>query len=139
MPDTQYHFDELFVEYVQSFFFKHPGQNFSVDDLVRSLPPFYRDSATITAAIHILLLRDSIIPVPLKQDPDGENRDKWTASIARMGAIAEEKRIKNETAEVDLALKKIAKRNYWAPLILSALSLIISAAVAVFTFIRLFG
>jgi hypothetical protein len=119
-------FDELFIEYVQTFFFKHPDQSFGTQAIAMSLPAFYRDAAMVSGAIHILLMRGMVNPVPLITDENGENIDKWIASKEAMANIKERERIERETMGVDLRLKQLNETNFYVPRNLSIASILVS-------------
>lgn len=104
-------FQELFIEYVRSFFFKHPMDSFSQDDLVGSFPPYYSDRHMVQGALHILLLREMIEPsLPLMPDANGVSRDKWKANKKALDEIKDEKDYQILVRKIDTQIKQLSHK-----------------------------
>ena len=123
-------FDELFIEYVQMFFFKHPTEAFGLMDITNSFPSFYRDPSMVSGAIHILLMRGMVLPVPLRPDAAGVNIDKWIASKQAIEDLEKSKDIERRTKIVDLKLKELSESNFKVPIQLSKASIIVSGVAS---------
>jgi hypothetical protein len=102
-------FDQLFIEYIQAFFFKHPNQSFSQDAITQSMPDFYRDISMVQGALHILLLRGMIRPVPLMPDESGRSFDQWIADEGAMEKVRKVREAEDLNREIDIEIKQRTK------------------------------
>jgi hypothetical protein len=91
-------FNQLFVDYIQSMFFKHPDISFTVERMKREIPSFYGDQEMVNSAFHLLLMKEvikedkSIAPSEFKVRPE---------------AI----RLYHEEIEMDRKIKEFTKKN----------------------------
>ena len=69
-------FNQLFVDYIQSMFFKHPDISFTVERMKSEIPSFYGDYEMVNSAFHLLLMKEvikedkSIAPSVFKVRPE---------------------------------------------------------------------
>lgn len=110
-PNTNL-FNQLFVDYVQSIFFKHPETRFTVDTMTENMPLFYRESSMVNAAIHILLMQERIIEDKTKDINNPEFHAKLEA-IKSVKEIEEaEKKIKLITKQ-NVASQRVPLKFWW--------------------------
>jgi len=121
-------FNELFIEYLQTFFFKHPDEKMSTIFIMNSMPYFYKDDRMVAAGIHILLMRKAIISVGVHPDVkvDSESRDMWIASKDKILGIEEDKKTERDSKKADLKVKQLTVRNFYIPYAVSGAALIVA-------------
>jgi hypothetical protein len=98
-------FNQLFVDYVQSIFFKNPDKSFSVFDMRENMPSFYHHLHMVSSAINILIMQEKVDQLPLVGD-----LDMYRANPKAIKQLHEEIDLNNK---IKLYTKKNLVSQYW--------------------------
>ncbi len=92
-------FNPLFIDYVKAIFFNYYPKKFTTEDLFNQMPSFYKNQEMVNAAVHILLMREDLVRLPLTSETDEYQANN--ISIKRI----------NEEKETDWKIKSYTKQN----------------------------